>query len=132
VAQPGGGVGEVVLHAAQRLVRPPLQVGADQPGHEFQAGADHVAQGQRPAGPGRHPLRHPDRVIQVVQHVAEQAGEHPAGVGELNRAGGPDEQGDLELALQLLDGLADPRRGHQETLGGAGEAKFFRDGEERP
>ncbi|HET7013332.1 MAG TPA: hypothetical protein VFI65_05460 [Streptosporangiaceae bacterium] len=63
------------------LVWVPVQVDADQAGQQFEAGADHVAERQGAAGSGRHPLGDLDRVVKVVEHLGDQAGEDAARLG---------------------------------------------------
>lgn len=49
----------------------------------------------------------------------------PAGVGEVDAAGGAVEQLDAQLGLQLADLLGERRLGHVEPLGGATEVAFL-------
>src|SRR6185437_1693483 len=46
---------------------------------------------------GRHPLGDPDRVVEVVEHLGDQAGEDAAGLGQLDGPGRSLEKGDLKL-----------------------------------
>jgi hypothetical protein len=110
----------------------PVQVGADQAGQQLEAGPDHVAERQGTAGSGRHPLSDPDRVVEIIEHLGDQAGEDPAGLGELDGPRRSLEQPDLKLPLEILDGFAEPGRRHHQAFGRTGEAELFRDREERP
>jgi hypothetical protein len=106
VAQAGGGIGEVVFDAVEALVRVPVKVGADQAGQQLKAGADHVAEGQGAAWFGSHSLRDPDRVIEVVEYLGDQAREDSASLGQVHRPRRSLEKGDLKLPFKILDGLA--------------------------
>src|SRR4051812_27120068 len=88
------------------------------------------AQRQLPSQPAGHVTRLSDAVLQLPQQPGCALSKHFPSGGQLDPPGGPVEQGQAHLDLELPDLLAQRRLGHVQPLGGTAEVEVLGDREE--
>jgi len=122
---------EVVLDHVDLQLRVPAAESAQYRGDVIDGGADQVSDAQSPRLPAGQAFGLCKCLLQAVEHLSGLDQECLPDACQRGGPGGPLEQLQAELFLELTDRVAQRRLRDQQSLGGPGEVRRLGDGDER-